>query len=82
MKGLLTKKVQGVKQILKERKDELFKLKIRLMVMASHEMIKHETDFVSHGLNEHRFQRIRHLFGLEDNEEESSFTWFDSLASR
>ena len=46
-------------------------------------MIKHETDFVSHGLNEHRFQRIQDtFFDLEDDEEESSFTRFDSLASR
>ena len=28
----------------------------------SHEMIKHETDFVSHGLNDHRFQRIQDTF--------------------
>ena len=30
----------------------------------------------------HISQDTRHLFGLEDTEEESSFTGFDSLASR
>ena len=34
----MTKKVTGVKHILKERKDELFKLKIRLTVTITPEL--------------------------------------------
>ena len=46
-------------------------------------MIKYETDFcVTWSERSQILEDTRHLFGLEDNEEESSFTQFDSLTSR
>ena len=46
-------------------------------------MIKHATDFcVTWSERSQISEDTRHLFGLEDNEEESLFTQFDSLASR
>ena len=110
MNGFVTKKVQGVKQILKERKDELFKLKIRLMVTMprlNHVPADQATEWINktckmqNGIigitrNDQARDRFcvtwsersqisedtRHLFGLEDDKEESLFTRFDSLASR